>query len=95
MELKRLHVVQHRAIPPDEAWIIRRSDAAELPPDLRGKISVPCIVTGSMNMLKETLALLHLLAKDAPASGFDFMAGSCRESRRRLRQTRRRVRTIG
>ena len=94
MELKSLHVIQHRAIPWNEAWIIRDSDAAQLPADLRGKIKVPCILTGNLNLLKETLILLRLLHMDTPDINLDFKPGSCRESRRRVREFRRRVKTI-
>lgn len=94
MELKSLYVIQHRAIPPDEAWIVRRADAAELPADLRGKIKVPCIVTGNMNLLKETLILLRLLNLEAADINLDFQLGSCRESRQRIREFRRRVKTL-
>ena len=94
MDLKSLHVIQHRAIPQDEAWIIRRSDAAELPADLRGKVKVPCIVTGSMNLLKETLILLRLFNTDAKDINLDFKPGSCRDSRQRVREYRRHIKTV-
>ena len=94
MDLKSLHVIQHRAIPPDEAWIIRNSEADELPPDLRGKVKVPCIVTGNMNLLKETLILLRLFNTETTDINLDFKPGSCRESRQRTREFRRHIKTI-
>jgi ABC-type taurine transport system substrate-binding protein len=66
MDLNALLVIERRDLPRDEAWIIRNGDAPELPADLRGKVTVPCIITGSMKLLKDTLTLLRLMNRNRP-----------------------------
>ena len=66
MDLSALQVIERRDLPQDEAWIIRKGDAPELPADLRGKVRVPCILTGSLKLLKDTLMLLRLTNRIRP-----------------------------
>lgn len=66
MDLSALLVIERRDLPKDEAWIIRKGDAPELPADLRGKVKVPCILTGSMKLLYDTLTLLRLMNRSRP-----------------------------
>ena len=72
MNLDDLQVIVSPGLAPDEAWIVRRADAPELPNDLRGKVRVPCILTGNVKSLRDTLKLIRL------TSG----AGPCAEARR-------------
>ena len=60
MNLEDLNVIVSRDLPEDEAWVIRRADAPQLPDDLRGKVSVPCILTGNLKSLRDTLKLIRL-----------------------------------
>ena len=66
MNLDDLHVIVSRDLPPDEAWVIRRADASELPDDLRGKVSVPCILTGNVKSLRDILKLIRLTRGATP-----------------------------
>lgn len=60
MSFLELGVYEHPSIPADEAWLVRRADAAEVPPELRGSIVAPCLITGDAALLEEHLTLLHL-----------------------------------
>ena len=60
MDFIELRVYEHPAVPRCEAWLIRRDDAAEVPPVLRGCITVPCIIAGDAALLAEHLTLLQL-----------------------------------
>ena len=60
MNLDDLQVIVSPGLAPDEAWIVRRADAPELPNDLRGKVRVPCILTGNVKSLRDTLKLIRL-----------------------------------
>jgi hypothetical protein len=60
MSLLELRVYEHHSIPEYEAWLVRRADAEEVPPELRGCIAAPCIITGDAALLAEQLTLLHL-----------------------------------
>lgn len=92
MKLFGLNVIEHTAVPEEEAWIIRHKEAQVLPPELQDTIQVPCIVTGSMALLKETVILMRLtnMAEGAIATDAPRPRARCRESRSRLREQRRR-----
>ena len=60
MDFIELRVYEHPAVPRYEAWLVRRADAAEVPPELRGCITVPCIIAGDAALLAEHLTLLQL-----------------------------------
>ena len=60
MSFLELRVYEHPSIPADEAWLVRRTDAAEVPHELRGSIVAPCLITGDAALLEEHLTLLHL-----------------------------------
>ena len=60
MSILELRVYEHPSIPADEAWLVRRADAEEVPPELRGSIVAPCLITGDAALLEEHLTLLHL-----------------------------------
>ena len=66
MNLDDLPVIVSRDLPADEAWVVRRTDAPELPDDLRGKVRVPCILTGNVKSLRDTLKLIRLTRGAAP-----------------------------
>ena len=94
MKLFGLKVIEHKAVPEEEAWVIRNMEAQALPPELRDAIEVPCIVTGSMRLLKETVILMRLtnMADGAPVIDTPHRRVRCRESRVRIREQRRRAR---
>ena len=46
MEYLGIRIVEHHSLCADEVWIIHKSDAPQVPLDLRGSLSVPFILTG-------------------------------------------------
>ncbi len=91
MRLFGLPVYEHHALPKDEAWVILDASTEELPAELRGALATPCIVTGDIAMLGQTVTLLGLgrmwqSALDARPR----QSSQCRLARTRLRQQRRR-----
>ena len=60
MKLLGLDVYEHPSIPADEAWVVRDAGVKTLPAELRGRVRVPCILTGDLNLLKRTVAILRL-----------------------------------
>ena len=78
MNLSGLTVIVSRDVPQDEAWIIRKPEAPELPASLKGKVRVPCVVTGDLKSFRDALKLLELATR-------------CEQSRRRPRPCRRKV----
>jgi len=94
MKLFGLNVIEHKAVPEEEAWIIRNKEAQALPPELQDIIQVPCIVTGSLALLRETVILMRLtnMAEDAIITEAPRQRRArCRESRGRVREQRRRA----
>ena len=63
MDLSRMPVIVSHDLPADEAWIIRSPDAPELPAGLKGKVRVPCVVTGDLKSFRDALKLLKLATR--------------------------------
>jgi len=61
MKLFGMPVIEHPSVPAEEAWVVRRRDAEQVPPDLRGSIEVPCILTGNMFLLRRTVELFRII----------------------------------
>lgn len=68
MELTRLEVIEHSDFSAEEAWIISRKDAAQVPDELRDTISFPCVLTGNAVLAKRHLALLQAIDTGAFAT---------------------------
>ena len=60
MSFLELRVYEHPSVPEYEAWLVRRADAEQVPPELQGCVIVPCIITSDAALLGEHLTLLHL-----------------------------------
>jgi len=60
MSILELRVYEHPSIPDYEAWLVRRADSGEVPPDLRGSIDTPCILTNDAALLGRHLTFLRL-----------------------------------
>jgi len=60
MKLFGLDVHEHSSIPNDEVLVVRSKDAGRIPQDLRGKIQVPCVLTGNVLRLRRTVSLLRV-----------------------------------
>jgi hypothetical protein len=60
MNILKLRVYEHPSIPDHEAWLVRRADSSEVPPDLRETIHAPCILTGDAVLLSQHLTFLQL-----------------------------------
>ncbi len=66
MELFGISVIEHPGIPNDEAWVVYKKEAAQVPQDLRDKLHFPCILTGNMALTKGTLTLWQAINYGAP-----------------------------
>lgn len=60
MRFLELKVYEHTSIPVGESKIFHRADDPALPDALRGRVNFPCIVTGDLARLGETLTLLRV-----------------------------------
>lgn len=60
MKSLKLKFYEHASMPVEEAWFICRIDDPRLTNEIRSIIQVPCIVTGDLNLLKQTLTFLRI-----------------------------------
>ena len=56
--ISNINIIVHPTFQRTETRIVSRQNASELPPELRDKVTFPCIVTGDHNMTKSMLTLL-------------------------------------
>ncbi len=61
MKLFGMTIIEHPDLAMDEAWIIFKKDAPQVPQDLRDTLPVPCILTGDVAQAKHLLTLLHAI----------------------------------
>ncbi len=57
-----MDIIEHPSLGKDEAWIITKADAPQVPQELRGTLPIPCILTGDMAQAKNMLTLLQAIA---------------------------------
>lgn len=70
MRSLELKVYEDPSVPAGESKIFHRADDPSLPRGLRGRVGFPCIVTGDIARLGETLTLLRVAELwDASARG--------------------------
>ena len=60
MDSLELKFYEHASVPAGAAWFICRDDDPRLTDGLRAVARFPCIVTGDLPLLKQTLTLLRI-----------------------------------
>ena len=60
MDSLELKFYEHASVPAGAAWFICRGDDPRLTDELRAAVRFPCIVTGDLGLLKQTLTLLRV-----------------------------------
>ena len=83
MKLFSINIIEHPELAADEAWVVLDEHAPQVPEDLRGKLSVPCILTGNRAQAQRTLALLQAIRIDQP------LAAAIERARQRTRRAKR------
>ena len=83
MKPSTIDIIEHPDLAADEAWIIFDEEAPQVPEDLRGELSVPCILTGSRAVAERTLALLQAISVNQP------LTAAIESARQRVRRTKR------
>lgn len=69
MEYLGINIIEHASLPPDEVWIIHKSEAPQVPSDLRGHLPVPCILTGDATRARNLLSLMRAIDTQYVNSG--------------------------
>ncbi len=70
-----LKFYEHSSMSAEETWFICRKDDPRLTGALRDKIHVPCIVTGDLPSLKQSLTLLRIAELWEEAAPFQLRSG--------------------
>ena len=65
MQLQELNIVQHPSVPSNDAWIIRDKKAPEVPQELRGILTVPCILTGDAEQARNLLSFVQAIGGES------------------------------
>jgi len=61
MEYLGIRIVEHPSLCANEVWIISKSDAPQVPSDLRSNLSVPCILAGDATHARRLLSLVRAI----------------------------------
>jgi len=63
MQSQQIDIIQHPSVPAEDVWIIREKEAPEVPQELRGHLSVPCILTGNAEQARNLLSFVRAIAR--------------------------------
>jgi hypothetical protein len=61
MEYLGIRIVEHPSLCADEVWLIHKSDAPQVPYDLRNNLNVPYILTGDTLLAQRLLSLVRAI----------------------------------
>ena len=69
MEYLGINIVEHRSLDADEVWVIHKNNAPQVPAELRGRLSVPFILTGSAAKARQLLFFMRAIDSHYVNSG--------------------------
>jgi hypothetical protein len=61
MEFLGITIVEHPSVPVEDAWLINKRNAPQVPPDLRSSLPVPCILTGDAAGAAQLLSFVRAI----------------------------------
>ena len=61
MEYLGINIIEHGSLGEDEVWVIHKKDAPQIPAELRGRVSVPCILTGDAGRARQLLSFVRAI----------------------------------
>jgi len=65
VQLQQLNIVQHPSVSPEAVWIILENEAPEVPQELRGVLTVPCILTGDAEQARNLLSFMQVIGRES------------------------------
>jgi hypothetical protein len=69
MEFLGINIIEHASVPADDVWMIHKKEAPQVPADLRGRLPVPCILTGNAARACHLLSLMRAIDSQFLNSG--------------------------
>ena len=61
MEYMGINIIEHASLATDEVWVIHKKDAPQIPVELRGHLSVPCVLTGDASRARQLLSFMRAI----------------------------------
>ena len=61
MEYLGINIIEHGSLAADEVWVIHNDNAPQVPVELRGRLAVPCILTGDASKAQKLLSFMRAL----------------------------------
>jgi hypothetical protein len=61
MEYLGINIIEHGSLATDEVWVIHKNDAPQIPAELRGRLSVPCVLTGDASRARQLLSFMRAI----------------------------------
>ncbi len=69
MEYLGINIIEHGSLATDEVWVIHKTDAPQIPAELRGRLSVPCVLTGDASRARQLLSFMRAIDSQYVNSG--------------------------
>jgi hypothetical protein len=70
MEYLGINIIEHGSLATDEVWVIHKNDAPQIPAELRGRLSVPCVLTGDASRARQLLSFMSAIDSKYAGSRF-------------------------
>lgn len=64
MQYLGINIIEHSSLATDEVWVIHKDNAPQVPAELQGRLSVPCILSGNAERARNLLSFMRAI--DAP-----------------------------
>ncbi|HET6670331.1 MAG TPA: hypothetical protein VFH15_08880 [Pyrinomonadaceae bacterium] len=61
MEYLGINIIEHGSLATDEVWVIHKNNAPQVPAELRGRLPVPCILTGNATRARQLLSFMRAI----------------------------------
>ena len=61
MEYLGINIIEHGSLATDEVWVIHKNDAPQVPAELRGRLAVPCVLTGDASKARQLLSFMRAI----------------------------------
>ena len=69
MEYLGINIIEHGSLAMDEVWVIHKNNAPQVPAELRGRLAVPCILTGNAARARQLLSFMRAIDSQYINSG--------------------------
>lgn len=61
MQFLGINIIEHPMVAAEDAWLIHKREAPQVPPEIRSSLPVPCILTGDAVRAKQLISLVRAI----------------------------------